>query len=433
MSDSDRIGTILEKRYRLKREIARGAGGVVYEAEHVYLNRVVALKLLADENRHVSELGLRLLREAEVLSLARGPGVVQVLDAGEADDVGPYLVMELLEGRTLEGVLTVRRQISVQESVHVGLQICQTLDLAHRHGVVHRDIKPGNIFLARDETEREVVKLIDFGIARTSAPGRKLTQQGGIVGTPEYMSPEQLLGQEELDGRADVYSLGIVLFECLTGAVPFEGTFGQILLKSSTIPAPPIRSKNPMVPPQLAAAVEKAIARNAAERHQSMQAFGEALRAIASPDGAGSLLGIWNPAPVPVLSVRPKIPVPPPLPPDLPAERRRRFPRAPYVTPVRIVRPDGKKMDGRSEDLSVGGMLVVMSGSSLEEELVKARFALPLSGKVVVVTATTRWVRTARGIEAVGLQFRLLAPDEQAEIEQYVQTMGATTSSAPTR
>ncbi|HEY8945799.1 MAG TPA: serine/threonine-protein kinase, partial [Polyangiaceae bacterium] len=296
------------------------------------------------------------------------------------------------------------------------------LSVAHGRGVVHRDIKPSNMFVARDDTGKEVVKIFDFGIARVKQQEKpKLTMHGSVLGTPEYMAPEQLLAKETIDGRADVYALGITLFECLTGSVPFEGNFGEVLLKTATKPLTPIRSKTPTVPAEVAAAVEKALGREPEDRYPTMSAFGEALAQTNVPDPGGSLLGLRPPRP----AFRPQLAkVAAPAPPALPIDQRRRAPRAPYVTPVTIERDTGEKLAGRSEDISVGGLLVVTSERFAAEEVVTAEFALPNTGQLVRLRGSTKWVRTARGIEAMGLQFTAVASDVHSTIEQYVKSMG---------
>lgn len=415
------VGMLIDGRYLLKREIARGAVGVVYEAEHRYLKRRVALKLLTPALLHMDEARQRLLLEAEVLAVCRHPHVVRVLDAGELADVGPFVVTELLEGRTLQGILAARQRLGVVETLLVGRQVCDALSAAHARGVVHRDVKPSNVFVARDETEREVVKLFDFGIARVNDERRKLTQHGAVLGTPEYMAPEQMLAQENIDARADVYALGVMLYECLTGTVPFEGNFGEVLLKRATTALTPIRERVPGVPAELAVAVERALAAERDDRYPNIVAFGEALAQIPITDVAASLLGLSLPPsrlrPLPV-EIRT-------APPSLPVDQRRRAPRAPYVTPVAIQRASGKVLAGRSEDISTGGLLVVLSEACEADELVQASFALPGTGELVELQARTKWVRTSRGVEAVGLQFTVLAPEVHATIEQYVRSMGA--------
>jgi serine/threonine-protein kinase len=428
------IGAIVDRRYLLKREIARGGAGAVFEAEHLFTKRSVALKLLLPEQRAAAEPRARLLREALALTAARHPGVVAALDAGETDDGTPYLVLELLEGRSVEGILAVRRKIGAAEVAWMGAEICDALGAAHRGGIIHRDIKPSNVFVARDEQGREVIKLFDFGVARVPSESKKLTQDGALLGTPEYMAPEQLLARE-IDARTDLYAVGVSLYECLTGVVPFEGNFGEVLLKVSTESLPPIRQKTPDVPAELAAAIERVLSREAADRYPDAQSFAQALRKAAPAGAVGSLLGIrQGPPPPPPRPGAPTVPrpdsagqptakpmaVPPPLP--QPATRRR-FPRAPYVTPVRIIH-GARVLDGRCEDISVGGLLVLMPQAFEQAELVKVKFALPVTGRVIEIGATARWVKAARVTGAVGLQFSSLPADAHEVIEKYVTMMG---------
>jgi serine/threonine protein kinase len=411
MVEIPELGHVVDRRYRVRREIARGAVGVVYEADHGYLGRPVALKLLLPEQRRVEDTKVRLIYEAQALNAVRHPSIVDVLDAGIDEAYGPFLVTELLSGRTLEGLLTARRKIGVEESRVIGLRLCDALGYAHSRGVIHRDIKPGNVFVARAENGREYLKLFDFGIARFERPGnRKLTAQGTVMGTPEYMSPEQLHASEDVNERSDVYALGITLFECLTGTVPFEGNYADVLLKTATEPMPTVQSRNPEVPPDLSRAIATALRYHPAERHPTMRAFAEALAPKGGAAETPSLLsGPTSRGPTPAQ--------------DGPAVKRK-FPRAPYVTPVRVLRSDGTSIDGRSEDVSSGGLLAVFTTSVAANELVRARFALPIVGKIAELEATTRWIRTARGKDAVGLEFRAITAEAKDAIERYVAAMG---------
>jgi len=437
------VGAIVDRRYRLKREIARGGAGAVFEAEHLYTSRSVAIKLLLAEIADASESRARLLLEARALTAARHPGIVLGLDAGETEDGTPYLVMELLEGRTLEGILAVRRRVSVADAINIGMQLCDALATAHEHGIVHRDVKPSNVFISRNDAGREVAKIFDFGIARVQQTSQKLTQRNAVLGTPEYMAPEQLLASDHVDGRCDTYALGITLYEALAGVVPFEGNFGEVLLKVSTEPLPSLTKRCPEVPPDLERAIATALARNPADRYPTARDFAEALSRVPCGE-VSSLLGIRVPVPPPMPSQRGAVPpapaIAPPrpasvgmpsiagaaLPPPLPAApaTRRRFARAPYVTPARIFRADGATFDGRSEDISVGGLLVLAPQAFQHEERVKVRFALPITGKLLETPAIARWVKMARGTGAVGLEFQALAPDHLAVIENYVVAMG---------
>ncbi|HKO52637.1 MAG TPA: serine/threonine-protein kinase [Polyangiaceae bacterium] len=412
------VGSVVDRRYRLKREIARGGAGAVFEAEHLYTSRPVAIKLLLADQVHATESRQRLLLEARALTVARHPGIVLGLDAGETEHGTPYLVMELLEGRTLEGILAVRPRIGVADAVYIGMQLCDALATAHERGILHRDIKPSNVFISRSESGREVTKIFDFGIARLPQQNHKITQQGAVLGTPEYMAPEQLLAQDDVDARCDIYALGISLYEALAGTVPFEGNFGEVLLKVSTQPMPSLIARCPNVPPLLEAAIEKALARDPAGRHATLREFAEALSRVPTGDEpTTSLLGL-RAGPTAFAGKR----VPPPLP-EQPSTRRR-FARAPYVTPVRILGANGTSIEGRSEDISVGGLLVLAPQAFGHEESVTVRFALPITGKLLQVPAIARWLKKARGIGAIGLEFRALEPDQLAVIENYVAAMG---------
>lgn len=412
------VGSVVDRRYRLKREIARGGAGAVFEAEHLYTSRPVAIKLLIAEQAGATESRQRLLLEARVLSVARHPGIVLALDAGETEDGTPYLVMELLEGRTLEGILAVRRRIGVADAVYIGMQLCDALGAAHDRGILHRDVKPSNMFISRSESGREVTKIFDFGIARLAQQNQKLTQHGAVLGTPEYMAPEQLLAQEGVDARCDIYALGVSLYEALAGTVPFEGNFGEVLLKVATQPTPSLTARCPDVPPELEAAIQKALAREPADRYATVREFAEALSRVPVGDELPtSLLGLRTTAVTPIAGAG----LPPPLP-QQPSKRR--FARAPYVTPVRIQCANGTSLEGRSEDISVGGLLVLAPQSFGQEEGVSVRFALPITGKLLEVPAIARWVKKARGTGAIGLEFAALAPDQLAVIEHYVSAMG---------
>jgi serine/threonine-protein kinase len=410
------VGEVVDRRYRLKREIARGGAGAVFEAEHLFTTRPVAIKLLIPQQANAHESRLRLLLEARALTVARHPGIVLGLDAGETDEGLPYLVMELLEGRTLEGILAVRRKIEVADAVFLGMQLCDALAAAHERGILHRDLKPSNMFISRTETGREVVKVFDFGIARLPQQEQKITQENAVLGTPEYMAPEQLLARDDLDARCDIYGLGISLYEALAGVVPFEGNFGEVLLKVSIESMPSLVQRCPQVPVELERAIAKAIARDPADRHASMRAFAEALSQVPLGDAQlSSLLGLRA-------AVGTGAHAAPPSPDS--ASTRRRFARAPYVTPTRIFRPNGSTLDGRSEDISVGGLLVLAPQAFDQAERVTVRFALPITGKLLDVPAIARWVKMARGTGAVGLQFVDLAPDHTLVIESYVTALG---------
>jgi len=405
-----KVGDIVDGRYTLSREIARGGGGAVFQAVHQFTKRPVAVKLLTSQYLVSSEHRERLLREAQALTVARHRNVVEVLDAGISETGGPYLVMELLDGRSLDGLLASRRRLKTEEAVWVVQQMAAAVARMHRLGLVHRDVKPGNAFVVHTESGEEILKLLDYGTTSLTdvEEGRRITHQSALIGTPEYMAPEQLLGSTDPDPRIDVYSLGISLYECLSGAVPFEGTFGQVLLKVHQSSAPSLAEKGVEVPQEVQKLVDLCIAKDAAERPLNAGKVWDALAAIArtlpSPDE--SLLGI-KPAEVAV-----------------PAEGlKRRFARAPYVTPVTTIQHDGVQFSGRNQDLSEGGLLVLLPLACKPELLTFAEFALPMSGQLVRVPIKGRWVRSARMASAVGLEFTQLSDAYREEIHQYVTSL----------
>jgi serine/threonine-protein kinase len=237
------------------------------------LDRPVAIKLLAENLAHDEELRKRFLREGRLAARLSHPNVVKVFDAGE-DGGRPYIVMEHVEGETLADVLRRRRRLPVDEAVELALQACGGLAHAHASGLVHRDVKPQNLLLAENGT----LKIADFGIARAVESSR-LTQAGTILGTAAYLSPEQAAG-EEVTAAADLYSLGVVLYELLVGRTPF--TFASLAELAST-PADraiePIRDESPEVPEALEDVVMRCLARNPSYRPESAAALARELEA----------------------------------------------------------------------------------------------------------------------------------------------------------
>jgi serine/threonine protein kinase len=250
------VGAIVDTRYELRRLIAHGGMGLVFEAHHRFTRRSVAVKLLPEAFRPHKEARGRLLREAHALTTVRHPGFVEVLDAGVCAENGPYVVLEMLEGRTLAGILAARQRLSIEDAVQVGRQICDAVAHAHSRGVIHRDVKPSNVFVARNEIGIEAVKLLDLGVAAVAEEqlahlDHKLTTAREVLGTPEYMAPEQLWGRT-VDARTDVYAIGMSLYECLTGEVPYAGAYPDVLVQVSNAIGPPrVRDRRPDVAPRL--------------------------------------------------------------------------------------------------------------------------------------------------------------------------------------
>jgi serine/threonine-protein kinase len=267
------IGSVLVGRYQLTQEIGRGGCAVVFEARDHRLNRVVAIKLpiaVAGDSAKLS----RFAREARVIASIQHPNVCAVLDSGYMEDGTPFLVMERLFGESLRSTVNRVGRLEVREAIAVGLQLLCALDSVHTAGVVHRDVKPDNIILVARPGCDSLVKLLDFGLCRRAITRRQdeetMTCEGAIVGTPEYMAPEQVLGSTSLDVRVDVYAVGVVLYEALTGQRAFfSKNLRDILSGVMHKKIPPLRLLRSDVPVSLEAIVAKAMHRNPTQRHSS--------------------------------------------------------------------------------------------------------------------------------------------------------------------
>ena len=290
------IGRLIADRYRVLATLGRGGMGAVYRVEHVMLKKELALKFLHPELGRLDEVARRFEREAEAAARLDHPNITSVTDFGRTPDGLLFLVMELLQGQSLTEVIRpdgVGRPLPVERALHIERQILRALEHAHHSGIVHRDLKPDNVMVIARDGENDVVKLLDFGIAKITAPdasgaprGPALTQAGVVFGTPEYLSPEQAMG-EEADGRADLYSAGIVLYEMLTGKRPFDGPSKvSIVSMHLTHRAAPVTEAAPGagVPEWLEGVVERAMAKKRDERYSTAQEFLRALDGTAGPN-----------------------------------------------------------------------------------------------------------------------------------------------------
>jgi serine/threonine-protein kinase len=279
------IGTVLEGKFRITREIGRGGMAAVYEAENIDIGKRVAVKVLAAElitSRVVRE---RFIREARAASAVRSPHICDVYDSGMFEE-RPFLVMELLEGESLYDLLTRARRLDIPTTLSVITQTSRGLAKAHEANIVHRDLKPENIFVSRDEDGGLIVKLLDFGLAKFYEPTNdgdpktvRLTREGALFGTPAYMSPEQAKGQGEVDHRSDLWALGCIVYECLTGQTVWgvEQGVAMILAQVASAPVPRPSRLRPDLPLTFDAWFAKALDREVSRRFQSAREFSETL------------------------------------------------------------------------------------------------------------------------------------------------------------
>lgn len=278
------VGEILDGKYRIIREIGRGAMGVVYEGLHMALGRRVAIKSLIDPSGTDAELGARFEREARAASAIGHPNIVDVFDLGRTETGLLYMVMELLDGESLEAKLRRTPRLPVETTLHIMIQVLSGLQAAHKNGIVHRDLKPDNIFVIDTEERPNFVKIVDFGIskilgqkgARPDTSARFAgTMVGSVLGTPLYMSPEQAIGQvEAIDHRTDIYAAGVVMYEMLCGRTPVLGAnYAQIMGGILEGNYPPPRAFRPDISPELESAILRALARDMEERFPTAAAM----------------------------------------------------------------------------------------------------------------------------------------------------------------
>ncbi len=327
-----RPGMVVGGKFVLLRVIAEGAMGAVYEAKDTLIQRHVAIKLLHPEFNRNPDFIRRFRREAEATASVQHPNVVVVLEMGQRRDGSFYIVQELLTGSDLRVHLHERKRFRVEEALEIMIPVMGALAAAHHVGIVHRDVKPDNIVLARGPTGEIVPKLIDFGVARVHSPqgSLKATQVGTLLGTLSYMSPEQVKAQHPLDGRTDVWAVGVVLYELLSGVCPYAGPSEQaVILKIVTEPPPRIEEVMEGVPDRLAAAMRRALEPDQALRYPTMAAFrddllellGGARRLLSAPLSTAAPPALEATAPLPPVIAAPPPRAPASTPPSVPSPR----------------------------------------------------------------------------------------------------------------
>ena len=275
----DLSGAILEGTYRLVRLIGKGGMGVVYEAVQLRLNKRVAVKIMSRDHAANTVSLARFHREAEITSKLGHPHLVSVMDFGTAGSGEPYLVMELLDGEDLEMRLQKKGHLPLEATVRITRQAASALGAAHAQDVVHRDMKPGNIFLMQVPGEQEFVKVLDFGISKMKAAGARLTRASAVVGSPIYMSPEQTLGKvDDTDHRADQWALACIAWEMISGQPPFDGEdVNTLFYQINRVEPSPLVHHYASLSREVEQVLRKALSKNVAERYPSIREFGHAL------------------------------------------------------------------------------------------------------------------------------------------------------------
>jgi tRNA A-37 threonylcarbamoyl transferase component Bud32 len=276
------LGDIIDDKYRIVRLIGEGGMGAVYEGENTRIHRRVAIKVLHSAIATSNDAVQRFEREAQAAGRIGSEHIVEVLDLGDLPSGDRYMVMEFLEGESLSHRITSVGRLSPQKTAAIVIDTLTGLKAAHEAGIIHRDLKPDNIFLLKAKGgKKDFVKIVDFGISKFSVTGGEfsMTRTGAVMGTPFYLSPEQARGERNLDHRADLYAVGVILYEAATGKVPFDGeTFNELLFKIVLEPIPPLSTAVPDIDPHFAAIVEKSMARDVNQRFQSTDEMIQALQ-----------------------------------------------------------------------------------------------------------------------------------------------------------
>jgi len=283
-------GHLIDNKYRVGRVIGRGGMGAVYEAEAIYLHRRVAIKVQnppsAAEAEMSGEMAARFHLEAQAAGRIGSRHIVDVIDLGRLESGEHFMVMEYLDGQSLRDRIAARGALSSEETLAIARQLLVGVSAAHAAGIIHRDLKPENVFLVRQADGSDFIKILDFGISKfndlRASKGLSLTRTGALMGTPRYLSPEQAAGAKLIDHRTDIYMVGVILYECVTGVVPYSAeSFNELLFRIVQEEPPPIRDRIPSANPSFVALIECAMRKDPGLRFQTAEAMSAAIEACA--------------------------------------------------------------------------------------------------------------------------------------------------------
>jgi serine/threonine protein kinase len=284
-------GDLIAGKYRVEGVLGRGGMGIVIAARHEQLGNPVAIKLMLPAGSGGEVATERFVREARAAARLRGEHIARLMDFGTLESGAPYIVMEFLEGSDFGRILKTRGRLPAVEAVDYVLQVCKAMDEAHAKGIIHRDLKPQNLFLTHRPDGTPLVKVLDFGISKLAGDDGSMTMTGSmmILGSPSYMAPEQVQSASDADQRADIYSLGVILYQLTSGVLPITAkSIGELVAQTLTKPLPPLRERAPEIEPELEAVVMRCLEKNPEDRFQSVRELSVALAPFLDFDRVGS-------------------------------------------------------------------------------------------------------------------------------------------------
>jgi serine/threonine-protein kinase len=418
------MGSVIANKYRVEQVLGEGAMGIVLAARHLELDELVAIKCIRAQMPWSPDVIARFAREAKASARLKSEHIAKVTDVGVSPPVGPYMVMEYLEGEDLAAVLKRRGPLSVLRVAEYVMQICEALAHAHAASITHRDVKPGNLFLTR-HGDLEVIKVLDFGISKTAQSGRlfggeiSVKETSTLMGTPLYMSPEQIRSTREVDHRSDLWSLGVVMFELLTGRPAFPAeTVTQLCALVLEASPPPLAEHCRNAPPALAAIIERCLRKDPAERYQSSAELANDLLPFAPPrarlhaERAAAVLRFADPR------------AGKPLPSTLTEERGAKDSSLETAAPTVLAASVASRGGLRASTLAVAVAAIVCVGLSFAGY---RGLRAPSSGGVKQAASLVE-VATSPGVEKPG---RSAAPATKAHLPTPRRAEGATPRTAP--